>query len=151
MVAGRHASRLDVARALGADRVADDRDEALRAAVRDWSDGAGAGVVIECVGSAQSWEDAPSFAAAGGVVLLFGGCPAGARATFDTYRIHYEEVELKGAFHYGRADVRGAWDLLTRDVVRIAPLVTHEVPLDRLDEALRLALSREAIKVVVRP
>lgn len=123
----------------------------LRDVVFEWSDGIGADVVIECVGRPEAWEEAASLAAPGGEVLLYGGCAAGTGATFETYQIHYQEVDLKGAFHYGRPDVRKAYELLVSGTVRVEPLITHRRPLTRLTEALELVLSREAIKVAVEP
>jgi L-iditol 2-dehydrogenase len=150
LVAGRHAERLRIAGTLGA-RTTTATGEQLSAEILEWTDGAGADVVIECVGRPETWSEAQRLAATGGVVLLYGGCASGTVATFDTERLHYREIDLKGAFHYGRADVREALDLLERADVRVEPLITHRVPLGRLDEALRLALSREAVKVAVVP
>ncbi len=178
LLAGRHAVRLEAARALGADEVVDvgsgEPDgaaprgpagasgtpagapasapgEDLREAVARWTGGVGADLVVECIGTPQTWRQAFDLAATGGQALFYGGCAAGAEVTLDAERLHYGEVDALGAFHYGRADVRRALALLEEGVVRIAPLVTHERPLARLDEALELALSREAIKVAVRP
>jgi L-iditol 2-dehydrogenase len=151
LVVGRHAARLEVARTLGAEHVLNTEPASLVDAVLAWTGGVGADLVIECVGTTETWEIAPELAASAGVVLLFGGCPAGTRACFDSYRVHYEEVELIGAFHYGRADVRAAWRLLSEGEIQIAPLITHHRPLDRFEEALDLALSRVAIKVAVHP
>ncbi|MGH7555736.1 MAG: zinc-dependent alcohol dehydrogenase, partial [Longimicrobiales bacterium] len=82
---------------------------------------------------------------------LYGGCPAGTRASFDTRRVHYEEIDLKGAFHYDRSDVKEAWRLITGGRVKIAPLISHRRSLASFEEALQLALSRTAIKVAVLP
>src|SRR5690606_7983474 len=125
LVAGRHAGRLDAARALGADAVVDVSSARLDEAALEWTGGAGADVVIECVGRPETWEAAAALAGTGGEVLLYGGCAAGTRASFDTYALHYREVDLKGAFHYGRADVRRALELLSSGAVQVAPLVTH--------------------------
>jgi L-iditol 2-dehydrogenase len=86
-----------------------------------------------------------------GELLAFGGCAAGTRAAFDTYRLHYEEVDVKGAFHYGRADVRRAYDLLLDQDIDAGALITHHESLDRLQDALDLVLARDAIKVAVHP
>ncbi|HEX7089884.1 MAG TPA: zinc-binding dehydrogenase, partial [Longimicrobiales bacterium] len=123
----------------------------LDQAVSEWTGGAGADVAIECVGRPETWEATASLAGTGGEVLLYGGCAAGTRAGFDTYAVHYREVDLKGAFHYGRADVRRALELLSEGAVQVAPLITHRRPLRALHEALGLALSRKAIKVAVEP
>lgn len=151
LLAGKHALRLDAARQLGADAAVDVGEVPLDHAVRDWTDGRGADLVIECVGRPEVWESAAALAAVGGEVLLYGGCAAGARVVFDPYRIHYEEVDVKGAFHYDPADVRRAFALLRAGAVDIDALVTHRVPLTRLEEGLELALSRQAIKVAIEP
>ncbi|MBI4545583.1 MAG: alcohol dehydrogenase catalytic domain-containing protein [Gemmatimonadetes bacterium] len=151
LVAGKHAVRLEAARELGADAVVDVGRDSLQDAVREWTGGTGGDVVIECVGRPQVWEAAAGLAASGGELLLYGGCAAGSRVRFDAYRIHYEEVDVKGAFHYGRADVRRALELLLSGEVRVLPLITHRESLDRLEQALELVLAREAIKVAIRP
>jgi L-iditol 2-dehydrogenase len=151
LVAGHHAQRLDVARALGADATVMGDGDALREATLTFTHGLNADVVVECVGSPESWQTAPALAAPAGTVLMFGGRAEGAVASVDAYRIHYDEVDVIGAFHYGRADVRDALGLLAGPDVRIAPLITHRVPLGRFREALDLALSRRALKVAVEP
>lgn len=173
IVVGRHEARLAVARELGAETILDpgaavreagegasgSRDgvvrEAgavvLREAILERIGGVGADVVVECVGRPEVWEAAPALAAPGGEVLLYGGCAAGTRASFDTLRLHYEEVDLKGAFHYRPASVREAYELLADGRVATGPLVTHRRPLGRLEEALGLVLRREAVKVALAP
>ena len=147
LVAGHHPERLQVAAALGAATTVLGGDE-LAAAVH--AEG-GADRVIECVGRPEAWEQAHTLAAPGGRVLLFGGCAAGTGVRFDAGRIHYDEIDVIGAFHYGGDDVRAALDLLAAGAVRIDPLVTHSLPLSGFAEALDLARSGRAVKVEIRP
>jgi L-iditol 2-dehydrogenase len=147
---GKHDVRLRAAETVGLTAV-DVGDDDIRSVAKDMTDGVGADVVVECVGRPELWEAAFDCVAAAGELLAFGGCAAGTRASFDTYRLHYEEVDVKGAFHYGRADVRHAYDLLLDEDVNADILITHHEPLDRLEHALELVLKREAIKVAVRP
>src|SRR5690606_33237773 len=121
-------------------------DADIRSVARDLTDGIGADVVVECVGRPELWEAAFDCVSPAGELLVFGGCAAGTRASFDTYRLHYEEVDVKGAFHYGRADVRHAYDLLLDQDINAGILITHQEPLDRLKDAIDLVLKREAIK-----
>lgn len=151
IVVGRHEARLAVARELGAETILDLGAAVLREAILERTGGVGADVVVECVGRPEVWEAAPALAAPGGEVLLYGGCAAGTRASFDTLRLHYEEVDLKGAFHYRPASVREAYELLADGRVATGPLVTHRRPLGRLEEALGLVLRREAVKVALAP
>lgn len=149
VLVGRHETRLDAARRFGAETILSPSDDP-RDAVRDHL-GGGADLVIECVGDPLLWEAAHALASPGGEVLLYGGCAAGTSATFDTGRLHYDEVDLKGAFHYTRADVRKAFGLLASENVDVAPLITHVRPLSALEQALALVVTREAIKVAVLP
>lgn len=151
LLAGKHATRLDVARRLDFGTVIDASDNGLYDPVMEWTDGSGADIIVECVGRPNVWEAASQLAGTAGELLFFGGCAAGTRVSFETYRVHYEEIDVKGAFHYGLADVRAAWDMLHDRVVDVGSLITHQLPLDRLLDAFELARSRTAIKVAVSP
>jgi L-iditol 2-dehydrogenase len=150
MLFGKHDVRLRTAEAVGLTAI-DTGDADIRVVAQDMTDGIGADVVVECVGRPELWEAAFECVAPAGELLAFGGCAPGTRASFDTYRLHYEEVDVKAAFHYGRADVRRAYDLLLDEEVNADALITHHETLDRLQHALDLVLSREAIKVAVHP
>lgn len=147
---GKHDIRLRAAEAVGLTAI-DTGDADIRVVTQDLTDGIGADVVVECVGRPELWEAAFDCVAPAGELLAFGGCAAGTRASFDTYRLHYEEVDVKAAFHYGRADVRRAYDLLLDEEVNADVLITHHETLDRLQHALDLVIAREAIKVAVHP
>jgi L-iditol 2-dehydrogenase len=152
LVCGHHDARLAVARELGADAVLTGSDAGLLGdVVQDWTGNRGGDIVIECVGRKETWEDCQPLASVGGEVLLFGGCAVGERACFDAYRMHYEEVELKSAFHYRPADVLAALALLTERKVLVEPLITHHRPLARLPEALELVTTGRALKVEIGP
>jgi L-iditol 2-dehydrogenase len=145
LVLGHHEERAAIARTYGAQAViTPDNDAARKAAGEHRSS-----QIVECVGNPAAWRLASDLAPAGGSVLLFGGCAAGAQATFDAYRLHYEEVDMKGAFHYTPRAVTEAWELLTSGAVDPAPLITRQVPLEQLEQALAAMGRREALKVCV--
>src|SRR5207249_10260449 len=85
--------------------------------VRELSGGRGADVVIECTGQVDVWTAAPSLARRGGWVVLFGGCPAGSAVTFDTNRLHYDQVRIVSPFHFTPRAVRRAQELLAGGAV----------------------------------
>jgi L-iditol 2-dehydrogenase len=147
---GKHDVRLRAAEAVGLSAIDVGGDD-IRIIARDLTDGVGADVVVECVGRPELWEAAFECVAGGGELLAFGGCPANTKASFDTFRLHYEEVDVKAAFHYGRADVRRAYDLLLDEEINADVLITHAESLDRLQDALELVMQRMAIKVAVHP
>jgi L-iditol 2-dehydrogenase len=95
-------------------------------------DGRGADVVIEAAGTEEAWRDAVALARPGGTVLLFGGLPQDARVAVDAYRLHYEELTLRGSFHHTPATLRAALGFLASAAYPWERLITHRVLLDDL-------------------
>lgn len=150
-VVGRHRRRLETALALGADVAVDANDDDPLEVVREMSDGLGADSVVECVGRPEAWESAVALVRRGGEVLFFGGCEKGSMVALDTERVHYDELNLKGGFHYTPTCVRRAWELICAGNLKIETLVTHELPLSELPEAFERMRRREALKVAIVP
>ncbi len=126
---GRRPAGLDLAVRFGAARMIDAREvdpgQGLREAFGDGPD-----IVIECTGSLEIWRTAPSWAAPGGRVLLFGGLPSGSEPAFDAGRLHYGEVDLVSAFHYCTVDVIESLNLLASGAVTPGEMITGLRPLD---------------------
>jgi L-iditol 2-dehydrogenase len=97
-------------------------------------DGEGADVVIEAAGTTEAWADAVRLVRAGGTVVFFGGLERGATAPVDAYRVHYEELTLRGVFHHTPRHVRAALAFLASGAYPWEELVTHRIGLDRLPE-----------------
>jgi L-iditol 2-dehydrogenase len=91
-------------------------------------DGRGADVVVEAVGSAEAWKDALQLVRPGGTVVFFGG----REVALDTYRLHYEELTLRGTFHHTPRHVRAALAFLASGAYPWQRLVTHQVGLERV-------------------
>ena len=113
-------------------------------------DGAGADIVIEAVGGEQAWIDAVSLVRPGGTVLFFGGLPRDARPPVDAYRVHYEELMLRGSFHHSPSTVRAALGFLSSAAYPWERLVTHSVLLADLP-ALFADPPRDLLKAAVVP
>jgi L-iditol 2-dehydrogenase len=100
-------------------------------------DAAESDVVIEAAGTAEAWQLALELVRPGGTVLAFGGLPGDARVEVDAYRIHYEQVTLRGAFHHTPRHVRAALAFLASGAYPFERLVTHQVGLDGVAELFR--------------
>jgi L-iditol 2-dehydrogenase len=87
----------------------------------------------------------------GGNILLFGGCPEGSRACFDTTRLHYDEITLKGVFHFTPAAVKKAYDILSNGKINVKPLITAEMPLKDLPKAFEMLMAGKGIKYAIVP
>jgi L-iditol 2-dehydrogenase len=143
--------RLKEAERVGVDTTIDSSSEDLGARVRELTEGRGADMVVEAVGRRETWDEAPSLARKGGTVLLFGGCPSGTTASFEAEKIHYGELHVQGSFHHTPAAVERAFRLIVSGKVAIKPLISHEMALERAEEALQLMGSGRALKVALRP
>ena len=151
IVTGRHRQRLDLALELGADVVVNIDEQDPLEAVRQATGGEGAEMVVECVGRPEAWREAHLHAAAGGFVLLFGGCPAGAQASFDATRIHYEQLTLRGVFHFTPEDVRQSYDLICNTDMPVERILSGQAPLSRLPDILSQLDRGEGIKYALLP
>jgi L-iditol 2-dehydrogenase len=113
--------------------------------------GLGFDVVIECTGRPEVWEQSVSYLRRGGTAVLFGGCPSGTRACFETHRLHYDEITVRGDFHFTPADVKKAYTILTKGQIRTDIMISGEFPLDRLAEAFALLSEGTGIKYALIP
>jgi L-iditol 2-dehydrogenase len=108
-------------------------------------------VVFEAVGRPEAWRAAVEATAPGGSVVLVGGCPGGTDVALPTGPLHYDELDVRGAFHHSRAEVDRALELLADGAVDWRALAGETVGLDDLGAALRRAAGGEARKLVVDP
>ena len=108
------------------------------------------GLVIEAAGTEQAWKDATEMARPGGTVLFFGGLPSGTEVPLDAYRIHYEELTIRGAFHHTPATVRAALGFLASGAYPWERLITHRVGLEGV-ATLLADPPRDYLKAAVIP
>ncbi|MFF7452439.1 MULTISPECIES: alcohol dehydrogenase catalytic domain-containing protein [unclassified Streptomyces] len=142
------ASRLDAARRLGADAVAD-AGEAPEQLIADLTDGLGADVVIEAVGVPEAFEMCTRMVRPGGHVANVGvhGKPA---------TLHLEDLWIKNVtITTGLVDTSSTPTLLrmvAADRLPTSSLVTHTFPLEHMEEAYDVfarAADTGALKVVL--
>lgn len=148
--ADRH--RLDVAVKLGADHaVIDDPVEA----VLDLTGGAGADVVVDLApGAPDTVERAIAMCAPRGTLVLAASKHARPVAGFPHDAVVRKELRLLGVRGHDHRSVEPAIELIRSGRRPLGLLATHRFPLDRTDEALRMAGQRTdpaAIHVSILP
>lgn len=145
----RHADRQRIAREFGADDIVEERGAEGIARIKELFDGIGPDCVLECVGTAESMDQALRSARPGGMVG-FVGVPNGGpelpvRTMFNT------NVGVNG----GVAPVRNYVEELLPDVLSgaINPGLVFdlELPLAEAAEAYAAMDERRATKVLLRP
>ncbi|MBQ7449828.1 alcohol dehydrogenase catalytic domain-containing protein [bacterium] len=111
----------------------------------------GLDVAVDCVGLPEIWEQLPNSVRKGGTVMLFGGCKSGTTVTFDTKRLHYDEVKLVAAFHHTPKYIKAALDMISEKKIDVKKLITCEMPLAETKTALEMQGSSKAVKIVLKP
>ncbi len=151
LVLGRRQHRAQAAVDLGASVLLASDAAAACEQVLEATDGRGADIVIECTGQPQVWEQAVHYVRRGGTVVLFGGCPSGTSVTFDTGRLHYDQITLMSPFHFTPRDVRKAQRMLSERRIDGRPLISGTYTFPDLDQVLTLLQQGQGIKYALIP
>jgi threonine dehydrogenase-like Zn-dependent dehydrogenase len=160
IVVARYAFQAETARRLGASEVLqeDDYRQALaaRTAARRLQPRLGKEIYVggadwtfECAGNDGALDDALRLTRGGGVVVLVGA--PGVTRGFDLSPIFLDELDVRGAFTYHRAEIwkgeqRSTFalglDMMREGTVDLGWMITHRFPLDAYGQALRLQQRR---------
>ncbi len=151
VLAGKAGPRLAVAARLGFAACLDVAGAADPVGLVRSAAGGGVRCAIDATGRPEAWEQAIAATDKGGTILFFGGCAPGTSIRLETRRVHYEELRLLGVFHHTPALIRRAVGLLADGTLDPTPLVTHEMGLAEVPEALAKMGRGEALKVVIHP
>jgi len=143
--------RRDIAKKAGADIVIDPTKEDSVERVKEETSGLGADVVIEAVGIPQTWEQAIEMTRDAGTTVLFGGAASGTKFEVDTVRFHYGQLTIKGVFHLKPRHVERALKLIIARDVNPDLLISHEMPLEKINEALEQMSEGHTMKVAISP
>ena len=153
VAAARNPMKLELAKTFAdADKIVNSRTENYIDEFINFSDEKmGLDVAVDCVGLPEIWEQLPSTVRKGGTVMLFGGCKSGTTVTFDTRRLHYDEVKLVAAFHHTPKYIREALEIISSGKMDVKKLITATMPLSKTQEALEMQGSSQAIKIAIKP
>jgi L-iditol 2-dehydrogenase len=155
ILTGRGSERLTLGMRLGADSIIDVEGLSLQEqcdTVRAQTDGKrGADVVIEAVGTPETWELAVKVVRPGGLVNFFGGCSSGTQVSLETRPLHYSELTLKGVFHHTPVYFAQALDIINGQHIDVESLITERVPLSSLLNVFERLCKKQGIKYAIIP
>jgi D-arabinitol dehydrogenase (NADP+) len=144
----KQASRIELAQSLGANVVVPvDGHEAQ--ALRDLS-ATGFDVVVDATGIPAVVETLINFVRNCGTLFFFGVCPKDDTIQISPYEIFRRDLTVCGSFAL-RNTFTPAIRFLQNGIVKVAPLLSHSLPLDQFEEALRIMRSGDSMKVQVHP
>ena len=143
-------SRLETARALGAETAVWTSAADVVEHARSWTDGEGPQVVIDATGVPAAVRAAVELVASAGRVVQVGMSTS--EVTLRLGGFTEKELDFLGVACCGTGEFGEAVDLVERNAERLAWLVSHEFPLAEAPEALHFAMEHptEVMKVVIR-
>jgi len=139
--------RLQFARSAGLERAVNPKEQDLRDMILDQTGGEGADVVVDAVGN--QFATAVDLVAAGGTISLF-GMNAHAKPAVPQCEVTRKEVSIVGSY-VGTYTFPRAIAVLESRVLDLAGLISHEIGVKDLLEALQAAREGKAMKIMVRP
>ncbi len=152
LLVNRSRPRLEIAKRLGAAAYICSGDEDAVQRVLDETGGLGADVIITCNPSPESQVDAIRMAKNRARVNFFGGLPKDrAIVPLDTNLIHYKELFVHGAHGSLPRHHQQAVELINNGIIDMSKFISHRFPLERIEEAIRVAESHEGLRVIVNP
>ncbi len=132
--------KLEVARELGVHHTLNPSREDLVAKVEDLTGGLGADVVIEAVGEPETLASTVRLVRRGGTIMLIGwsGNPAD---PFDLTTVTLDELTVLGTLGFC-FDHPAALKLLSQGKVQVKPIISHRLPLERVEEGIKMLHER---------
>ena len=138
--------RLEVARQAGIDLTVNPKNENLAGAVRDYTDGLGADIVVDAVGN--QFGTCIELAAKGGKISLFGMSET-ARPAVKQYDITRNELTIYGTY-VGVHTFPRAIQILESGAIRPSVMNSAILPLEEMLKGVEAARRGEAVKVIVK-
>lgn len=126
--------KAEFARSLGSDLIVDVRSTDFVQAVRDWTGGGGADVVLDNLGGDVFPRSLEALRALG--VLVAMGFVTGQQVSFHVREFFFSQKEIRGTLMGDVEDLQWGLDLVAQGKVR--PLLDHALPLREAADAHRL-------------
>ena len=143
------ASRLALAKQMGASQVINPKEENLPKRVKELTNGEGTHFVFETAGTAQTVRQTVDVVRDGGFVVFI-GLPSEAEIPMPMVDAVIREINFITLFRYSNI-FEEAISLISNNRVNINPLITHKFPFSKAVEAINFAETAKdrAIKVII--
>ena len=133
--------KLEAARELGVCHTVNPEKESLEETVTDLTGGVGADAVIEAVGLPGTLAQTVKLVRRGGTIMLI-GWSGNETDPFDLTTVTLDELTVLGTLGFCH-DFPVALKLMSWGAVKVAPIITHKIPLERVEEGIRMLREHE--------
>lgn len=146
-------NRLEVASKLGADYVINPDKQNVAERVKNLTDNLGANAVIVTIGSIKAIESSFELVRPAGTIVFFAGMQPDVEPVvrINPNFIHYKEINITGAYDKTPYQFGRALKFISQGLVKVEPLITHKVPLEKVHEGIKIVEEKKGLKVMVYP
>jgi L-iditol 2-dehydrogenase len=145
------AQRLALCKDFGGTHFIDSSKEDLVKKVMEITDGRGADVCISANPSPQPHEQGVEMLRKEGRLSFFGGLAKdNSMTSIDGNLVHYKRLRVFGAYSYSQVEFALGYKLLAGGLID-KRIITHKLPLEKMEEGVRMVQNGSAIKVVLKP
>ena len=109
-------------------------------------------IVVDATGVISVLEQCITYARPAGKILFFGVAPRGEVMTIEPFRLFNKELTIMSSYTSLR-NSKQAIDLISSGRIVVRDLISHRLPLNRLESGLRLILDEKepSMKVMILP
>ncbi len=142
--------RLEKAVEFGADHTVDFSKTNVRSYIEKHNNGRGADIVVLATHSLDALEQGFTIAGKGATLYLFAPYEPGVTIPVDLYRFFFREFLLVATYSSTPFDTRAALSLMETGRLRTRDLITHQFPMEEMNEALNTARqAKNSLKIVI--
>ena len=142
--------RRELALKLGADNVIDPTERDVVQEVMNITDNLGSCLTIVATSVPSVIPIAFQIARRNSQLLLFAGFPEGANFNLDLNIIHYRQINVFGSSSSTISQRKRALDLIAMKRVKVAPLISDTLPIERIEEGLSMVSNNEKLKILIK-
>jgi L-iditol 2-dehydrogenase len=142
--------KLDLAEKLGADVILRSGDEGVLSRVKSLTDGRGADLAIETVGSATTLRECVDLVGPGGKVLFF-GITSDKAEDLSLFPIHFKELSIIASRAMLPKDWEPSIQMVATGRIDVKPLITQKIPFEELQNGFDMFEDRDiqSIRIIV--
>jgi threonine dehydrogenase-like Zn-dependent dehydrogenase len=141
--------RVERARAMGAAKVFDPRDEAVLAQIMEFTNGRGVDCALDCSGNVRAERLCVDATRRKGKVAFIGECHDELHLRISPDMIR-KGLTLMGSWHYNLNDYPKIMQVIQESPL-IDHLVSHVIPMREIQTAFELSASHETAKIILQP
>lgn len=143
--------RLELANSLGARFTINAMSPDLKEQILKITNNIGADLVILAAESSKTFYTSMDIVRDGGKICVFSSIPPMEKIELDFNSIYYKEICIYGSYSPDPIDLKNSLELIIKEDIKLEPLISKIFPLEKIKEAIALALNKKFIKILLRP